>query len=50
MKSGNVFTIKFKKFEITKLSGSQKNRELTYDSPSNAFTLDVDEIECVIIN
>lgn len=49
MKSGNVFSLKFKEFEISKLSGSQGNREMTYKGNEKAFTLDVNEIEAVII-
>lgn len=49
MKSGNVFSLKFKEFEISNLSGSQGNREMTYKGNEKVFTLDVDEIEAVII-
>ena len=49
MKSGNVFSLKFKEFEISKLSGNKENREMTYKGNEKAFTVDIDQIECVII-
>lgn len=49
MKSGNVFSVKFKEFEITKLSSSNGQRQMSYKEASNKFTVDIDEIEAVII-
>tara|TARA_R110000822_G_scaffold151815_1_gene290970 strand:+ start:458 stop:643 length:186 start_codon:yes stop_codon:yes gene_type:complete len=50
LKSGNVFSLKFKKFEISKLSGSQGKRKMTYEEPEKVFTIDINEIECVVIH
>jgi len=50
MKSGNMFEIKFKEFEISKLSSSVGNREMTYKGQNKAFTVDINEIECCIID
>ena len=49
MKSGNVFSLKFKEFEISKLSGSEGDRVMTYEGNEKTFTVDIDQIECVII-
>ncbi len=49
MKSGNLITMKFDTFSIDKLSGTVGNREMTWKNPSNIFTIDINEIECVII-
>jgi hypothetical protein len=49
MKSGNVFLLKFKEFEISKLSSSKGNREMTYKGNEKTFTVDIDQIECVVI-
>lgn len=49
MKSGNVITIKFDSFEITKLTGTKENRRMEYKNPSVPFTLDIDEIEAVTL-
>lgn len=48
MKSGNVITMKFKKIEISKLSGND-NREIVWEQPDKAFTIDVDQIECATL-
>jgi hypothetical protein len=50
LKSGNVFSLKFESFEISKLSGGNGNREMTYKGAEKIFTVDIDNIECVIIN
>lgn len=50
LKSGNVFSLKFDKFEISKLSGSKGKREMNYENAEKTFTIDIDEIECVVIN
>ena len=50
MKSGNVFSLKFKEFEISKLSGSEGDRVMTYEGNEKTFTVDLDQIECVIID
>jgi hypothetical protein len=50
MKSGNVFSLKFKEFEISKLSGSEGDRGMTYEGNEKTFTVDLDQIECVIID
>lgn len=47
MKSGNVITLKFTKFKISKLSGTKGNRNMDYENASKSFTIDIDEIECV---
>ena len=47
MKSGNVITLKFTKFQISKLSGTKGNRNFDYENASKSFTIDIDEIECV---
>ena len=49
MKSGNVISLKFKEFTISKLSGSENNREMTYDGCNKKFSIDIDEIECYTI-
>lgn len=49
MKSGNKFTMKFKVFEISKLSSNKTGREMSWKESSSGFTIDVDEIEAVII-
>ena len=50
MKSGNVFSLKFEEFEISKLSGTKGNREFSYKGAEKPFTIDIDQIECVVIN
>ena len=53
MKSGNSFMIKFDEFEISKLSESAQegvNRTMTYSGQDKQFTVDVNEIECCIID
>lgn len=50
MKSENVFSLKFEEFEISKISGSQGIRKMTYKGNEKVFTLDIDEIEAVIID
>ena len=50
MKSGNIFTLKFKEFEISKLSGTKGSRSMTYTEPNKTFTIDIEEIEACIIN
>jgi len=49
MKSGNKFSMKFKEFDITKLSGSIGKREMNFKGQSDVFTIDIDEVEAVII-
>ena len=49
MRSGNTFTMRFEKFEITRLSGSPGTRKLTYTNSSNTFSVDVALIEACII-
>lgn len=54
MKSGNSFSLKFKEFEISKLSINEpNNRELTYKLSylfnRYGFTVDIAEIEAVIM-
>ena len=48
MKSGNKITVRFKTFTIDKLSGNT-NRSMNWTGNKN-FTIDIDEIEAVIIN
>jgi hypothetical protein len=48
MKSGNKFSVKFKKFEITRLSGNRK-REMEYSGNRVNLTVDVNEIEAITI-
>tara|TARA_R110000772_G_scaffold253692_1_gene369431 strand:- start:322 stop:528 length:207 start_codon:yes stop_codon:yes gene_type:complete len=50
MKSGNVIKLKFISFEIDKLSGNKGNRKLNYDGCSDGFTVDLDEIEFLVIH
>lgn len=50
MKSGNVFSLKFKEFEISTLSGSKGNRTMTYSGNKKPFTIDVSEVEAVVFN
>lgn len=49
MKSGNSFDIEFDEFEISKLSG-EGQRTMEWKNSSHNFTVDVNEIEAVIIN
>ena len=49
MKSGNSFSLEFEDFEMSKLSGSKGEREMNYKQPSKGFTIDLDEIEAVIV-
>jgi len=49
MKSGNSFSLEFEDFEMSKLSGSKGKREMKYKKPSKGFTIDIDEIEAVIV-
>ena len=49
LKSGSIVTMRFKKFEITKLSGTLGKREMDFDGSSETFTIDVDELEAVVI-
>jgi hypothetical protein len=49
MKSGNSFSLEFEDFEMSKLSGSKGKREMKYKKPSKVFTIDIDEIEAVIV-
>jgi hypothetical protein len=50
MKSGNVFSLKFDSFEISKLSSSVGNREMKYEGNEKTFTIDIDQIECCILD
>lgn len=49
LKSGQLFTMKFQEFEISKLSGTKGSREMDFKNPSSSFTVDLNEIEAVII-
>jgi hypothetical protein len=49
LKSGSIVTMRFKKFEITKLSGTLGEREMDFYGNSETFTIDVDELEAVVI-
>lgn len=49
MKSGNVFSLKFDEFNISKLSSSAGNREMQYKGAEKTFTVDIEQIECCII-
>jgi hypothetical protein len=49
MKSGNSFSLEFEEFEMSKLSGSKKGREMKYKTPSKGFTIDLDEVEAVVV-
>ena len=49
MKSGNVFSLKFREFSITRLSGSRGERNMEYEGCETTFTVDVDQIEAVVV-
>jgi hypothetical protein len=49
LKSGSIITMRFKKFEITKLSGTLGKRKMTSEGKPGEFTIDVDELEAVVI-
>ena len=49
MKSGNVFSLKFDKFEISRLTGNNE-REMTYEGASNSFTVDLREMEACVVH
>ena len=49
-KSGNQMSVSFTKFEISKLSGNDEELKMSYGGQSKTFTVDLDELECVIIN
>ncbi len=50
MKSGSVFSLKFDKFSIGKLSATKGERHMEYSGEEKAFTIDLDELECCIID
>lgn len=50
MKSGNKISLKFKEFEISRLYDN-KNREMTWQGcKKHAFSIDLDEVEAVVIH
>ena len=48
-KSGNQLSVNFTRFEITKLS-VDGDLEMNYEGQSKTFTIDLNELECVIIH
>lgn len=47
MKSGDKITLKFKTFNLSRLSSSG-GRELTYTGCNKNFSIDLDEVECCV--
>ena len=48
MKSGSVITLRFTEFEINRFDGS-KARDMIWKGNEFAFTIDMDEIEAVVM-
>lgn len=48
MKSGNVIKREYTKFEISKLTGSIDDREMSSEG-GGTMTIDLDEVEAVVI-
>jgi hypothetical protein len=49
LKSGSIFTMRFKEFEISRLTSTLGKRKMTFGGESRGFTIDVDELEAVVI-
>jgi hypothetical protein len=44
LSNGQTLTVKCKKFEISKLTGSKGKRELTIEKADRVWTVDLDEV------
>ena len=44
LSNGQTLTVKCKKFEMSKLSGSKGNRELTIEKADRIWSVDLDEV------